>query len=416
MNNSGIQVAVKSGYKTLSEITDFKKELEESGLYNPVFSGNHILYIPQQGAYCIKKSTIWSHESVIDYHDKAMNEALIKDSISRLVNSSSGNSRFVDIYDYILVDSDGREDSGVYDVYMYMDKVTPIENLSAQNIVNTCISICDLLISFEGTHNNVNHQNVFLNGNGVVLGNPSLSGMKNEIVYYNAPEILRGEKATASSDVYSLGIWMYYMLRATQENIFADRDRYGITDNDIKITKNVGEAVVSVIRKAVHCDPGERYKNPDALKKALEDALKKDPNKGKKVLKVVGVTTAAILICGAVGWYGLSNYDPGAKEIRTMIASGSYSLAYEEICARSSGEATDELIKEYIQGCMDELDYQRAAQIIPEFSQEMFDSPDYLEDLFYDFRIKGKMNILEPIMSRVYSRSEAIADIIDRIR
>ncbi len=415
MDFSAGLIEVQNKYKTLSEITDFTTEIETSGLYNKKAYGNHVLYIPEARNYCIKKSTIWSHEAVIDYRDKSLNESLVGDSICRMEHKTSANVRFMRIHNYRLVNSETRTANGVYDVYMHIEKVIPVENIQLKEAVEICMAVCDLLNEFGG-HNNINHLNIFWSGKDVVLGNPSLSGMKNEIVYYNAPEILRGEKATSSSDVYSLGIWMYYMLRATQENVFADRDRYGITDNDIKITKNVGEAVVSVIRKAVRCDPSERYKNPAALKKALEDALKKDPDKAKKVLKVVGITVAAILVCGAVGWYGLSNYDPGAKEIRTMIASGSYSLAYEEICARSSSEATDELIKEYIQGCMDELDYQRAAQIIPEFSQEMFDSPDYLENLFYDFRDKGKMNILEPIMNRVYSRSEAIADIIDRIR
>ena len=411
MNNSGIQVVVRSGSKTLSQITDFKNELEECGLYEQKYSGNHVLYIPQQGTYCIKKSTIWSHESVIDSNDKANNEFLVKNSIDRMVNPSSGNNLFVNIYDYILVNSN----QGIYDVYMYMDMVKPVEKLPAQKIIKICMSICDLLTDFHGTHNNINHQNIFLMGKDVVLGNPSLSGVKNEIVYYTAPEILRGRDATPGSDVYSLGIWMYYMLRATEENVFGTKDRYGIQDNEIRFTGQVDKAAASVIRKAIHCDPEQRYKNPAALKKALEDVLTKDPEKSKKVLKVAGITAAAVLVCGTVGWYGLSNYDPGAKEIRTMISSGSYSLAYEEICARSSGEATDELIIEYIQGCMDELDYQRAAQIIPEFSQEMFDSPDYLEDLFYDFRDKGKMSLLEPIMSQVYSRSTAIAEIIDRI-
>ncbi len=411
MNNPGIVAATRSGYKTLSEITDFKKEIEESGLYNIVDNGNNVIYISQKEDHCIKKCTIWSHESVIDYNDKSLNESLVNESLNRISSSVSAGNRFINIYNFRLVES--KKSAGIYDVYICMEKIGPVEAIPEEDVVNICMAVCSLLCRFEGVHSNINHQNIFLKGEDIIIGNPSLSGFKNEIAYYNAPEILRGDKATPSSDVYSLGIWLYHMLRTTPDNIFAARDRYGITENDIRITKKVSPDVLKVIQKAVSCEPENRYETPLELKEALEKAIKP---KMKIPWKAVGITAASFLVCGALGYYIISNYDPGAKEIRTMIASGSYSLAYEEICARSSSKETDELIKEYIQGCMNVLDYQRAAQIIPEFSQEMFDTPDYLEDLFYEFRSKGKINILEPVMNRIYSKSDAIADIINRIR
>ncbi len=152
------------------------------------------------------------------------------------------------------------------------------------------------------------------------------------------------------------------------------------------------------------------------MRQALEKVQEKNPAKTKKVLKTIGITAASVIAVGAIVWYGLSIYDPGAKVIRGYIASSCYSLAYDEICERESNEATDELIIEYISGCMDVLDYQRAAQIIPEFSQSMFDSPEYLESLFNEFKSKGKINVLESILPQISSRSEAIAEVIDKIK
>ncbi len=414
MKNIGVSLAVSEGYQSLSEIADVEAELDNSGLYRKMYDGNHVMYFPVQGEkYCIKRSTIWTHEAVVDSSDKAKNEMLIGNSLGRLGVGADFGNRLITVYDYKLSEKKGTDREGVYDVFLCTEKVSPLEQRDASGAVDICMAVCDLLEGLDGPHGNIHHQNVFLSGNDVVLGTCCLSGEKNDIIYYNAPEILRGERATEASDVYSLGVLLYSMLRATSENVFAEEDRYGIRDQDITVSSKVEGEVLSVIRKAVSCDPTERYANSSALKEALTKALK--PKK-KFPWKAFGITAAALLLLSGIGFYALRNFDPGARKIQSMISSGVYSLAYTEICARPSNEATDKLIVEYIEGCMEERDYQRAAQIIPEFSQEMFDSPEYLEKLFYTFRSKDKMSLLEPVFDRIYRRSDAIAEVIDRIR
>jgi len=148
------------------------------------------------------------------------------------------------------------------------------------------------------------------------------------------------------------------------------------------------------------------------IRKVFGDLHKKYLAKHKKY-KIYWIITALVVVCGAIAWCGVSNNAAGEKEINKMIESGVYSLAYEEICARTSSKSTDKLIKKYIEACIDDFDYQRAVQIIPEFSQEMFDSPDYLDDLFNQFYEKNKLNIFEPVFPIIYSRSDEIKRIVD---
>ena len=131
---------------------------------------------------------------------------------------------------------------------------------------------------------------------------------------------------------------------------------------------------------------------------------------------IVGFSLVVAVLGGVILMNLFGNQDPSAKEIDQMISSGSYSLAYEKLCERPKDKVTDELIKQYIEGCMDNLDYKRVAEIIPEFSQEMFESPEYLENLFNDFQKKGKLSVLETVFDEIYSKSEAIAIVIDKFK
>lgn len=404
MNTGVPTIAVRGGFRTLSEIYDIEEELESSGLYTKRNKGDHVLYIPTDGDYAIKKSTLWL-DQVAD----------IKGYICE--SGSNSGHRVVAIRDIEASPAD-EEDVFKYNVYMCIDNVCDVDTTDNKSIINICGHLCDILTGFYSAsgrcHNNVNHMNVFMDGDAVVLGNCSLAGDKNEVSYYNAPEVLRGDASSTRSDVYSLGMWLYCKLKAFGENVFESRDRYGIKDEDIKFKADVDNRLFQVIKKAISISPEDRYATPAELKEALTKAIK--PKK-KVPWKPIGIVAAVVLVVALVGVYiynsFLADYDPEADRIRGMISSGSYSLAYSEINKRGSGPDTDALIIEYIEGCMDVLDYNRAAQIIPLFSDEMFESPEYIESLIYDFSAKDKLYLLEDVFEEIYSRSDEIAEIID---
>ena len=302
---------------------------------------------------------------------------------------------------------------------------------TVEEVVKDCMSLCEILECKYHVdnipHQNINHHNIFMNNNKnnkatVTLGNCGLSGMKNKIVWYNAPEILRGEKATVSSDVYSLGMWLYYMLK-DGENVFAQKDRAGVEPEEIKL-KPGAEFYSGIIKQALSINPDDRYKSCDEFKNALNKELKKNKQTSPKpsgvsnvvIFMIVALAIVAMAVVFMTIYNPMTEKNSGAEEIRTMISSGSYSLAYEEICKRQRDVSTDILIKEYIDGCIDDRDYARAVGIIDRFSQAEFDSPDYLEDMFEIFRSKGKIKLLLPMFEKIYTKSEAVARLIDRYR
>jgi len=94
---------------------------------------------------------------------------------------------------------------------------------------------------------------------------------------YVAPELIRGEKATPQSDIYSLGITMYLM--------FAERVPYPVDnlqtlyqchlrivpDPPAQVNKKCPPALSSIIMKMLDKKPEARYKDCDQLRIALAD-------------------------------------------------------------------------------------------------------------------------------------------------
>lgn len=86
-------------------------------------------------------------------------------------------------------------------------------------------------------------------------------------IVYMSPEQLRGDKVTAASDIYSLGLIAYEMItgrRPFKPDTVAqlsDMQRAGVRVNPIDLRPRLPEAAQSVILKALAFDPLARYQN-----------------------------------------------------------------------------------------------------------------------------------------------------------
>ena len=80
-----------------------------------------------------------------------------------------------------------------------------------------------------------------------------------------SPEQLRGERGTASSDIYSVGAMLFEMLSGhvpfEGENVFAILNQHVIQDppSILQINPNISPALATVVMRSIRRDPEKRY-------------------------------------------------------------------------------------------------------------------------------------------------------------
>lgn len=141
-------------------------------------------------------------------------------------------------------------------------------------------------------HRNVTPENIFVTGEGFKLGGYSLAriaGTADDEApdpaarVYSAPELLKGEAKSESSDVYSLGMILYRLMNrgripflppapepvteAQSEAAVLKR----IAGAKLPAPVDAGEDLGSVILTACAYEPGDRFKTAAALANALEN-------------------------------------------------------------------------------------------------------------------------------------------------
>lgn len=188
-------------------------------------SDNTVVYIASNDAdetVAIKKISLSYGNSgnAMSENDIAERIRTEMDALSRI--SKESGDRFVIIYyDYKLVED---ADKLKYDLYIRMDYLTSIgqlyseSKLSVKDLLSMGMDICSAL---EWCHkngricNNLNLNNIFINNDGskYVLGDfASFVNKQNETEYCIAPELFYGDKPSASTDIYSLGMVMFVLL------------------------------------------------------------------------------------------------------------------------------------------------------------------------------------------------------------
>lgn len=112
------------------------------------------------------------------------------------------------------------------------------------------------------------HTNEQLTATGMILGTPS----------YMAPELWKGQAATAHSDIYSLGVVLYAML--TGKPPFEAATPYALMEKHVSepprppssISPGLSPAIDAVTVRALAKSPLDRYPDPASMARALADA------------------------------------------------------------------------------------------------------------------------------------------------
>ena len=132
---------------------------------------------------------------------------------------------------------------------------------------------------------------------------------------YMAPEVLRGEPASASSDIWSLGVLLYELASGNQP--FG-----GLTQTDVvsaimkespaPLPAGISPGLRGVIQRCLMKEPAQRYRHAAAVEAALE-AIQSTGTVAPQVAKVSArpssskwmlIAAVAVAIAGAAAWMG----------------------------------------------------------------------------------------------------------------
>jgi serine/threonine-protein kinase len=151
------------------------------------------------------------------------------------------------------------------------------------------LDLCAALAAVHGAgllHRDIKAQNVMRESGGRLVlmdfgTGEELSGT-NRLVgtpLYLAPEIFRGQRASVQSDLYSLGVLLFYLVTGkfpvvagSMEELaraHAQRQRQSLRD----LRPDLPEAFVATVERALDSDPTRRYHSVGDFESALRDSL-----------------------------------------------------------------------------------------------------------------------------------------------
>jgi Tol biopolymer transport system component len=202
--------------------------------------------------------------------------------------------------------------------------------LSPQEVQRIGIALCDALTAVHGAqlvHQDIKARNVMQEDSGRVVlmdfgaGLPSAQGAAPERLsgtpVYMAPEVVLGARPTVESDVYSLGVLLYYLLTGTypvyapdiedlrrlhERHHRAGTRRFVATLRELR--PEVSPALARCLARAL-ASTGHRYKTAGEFEVALEAVRLGLLERPRRRAGIAG-TAAAILAAGFAAGYWLA--------------------------------------------------------------------------------------------------------------
>src|SRR5262245_51324770 len=208
--------------------------------------------------------------------------------------ASLNHPNVVSVYDY------GEDPSGPYIVMEFVDgedlatilrRTGPLPPAQAARIAAAVARALDAAHARGIVHRDVKPGNVLIGRDGrvkvvdfgiaraIAEAQMTLPGTTLGSVHYFSPEQARGEPATASSDIFSLGIVLYEMLTGSRPwegdsaASVALARLHGPVPDPALIRPSIPPALALVDRTAMAQDPDDRYASAGAMADALEATL-----------------------------------------------------------------------------------------------------------------------------------------------
>jgi eukaryotic-like serine/threonine-protein kinase len=151
---------------------------------------------------------------------------------------------------------------------------------------------------------------------------------------YVAPEVLAGEPPDVRSDVYSLGVVLFFLLtgrfphRGSDAADIAESHLRGDGNLLRELRTDLPDALVSVVERCLAVQPEARFEQAAAVERALASCLsahvEHDPRTiGWRPSRVLAAGTVVVALAGVVGWRvmaGVGRDDRADVRVRSVIA------------------------------------------------------------------------------------------------
>jgi predicted Ser/Thr protein kinase len=220
-------------------------------------------------------------------------------------------------------------------------------------------------------HRDIKPQNILIDGDGQLrltdFGSARIAGQTTVTqtgglvgtLRYVAPEVMRGERADARSDLYMLGLTLYFALtgrlpKTPSPHLPPTPAAMGYHPGDER--PDVPDWLDAVIARATAADPGRRYPTAAALATALAD---RDPARIEPAARLL--RRQSCFICGAPDPLGLGvclkcgGTSPAVADtlifIRQGLSRGERAHARDRLTVMLAGEARRDDVYLAAEGC-----------------------------------------------------------------
>ena len=239
------------------------------------------LPLPQDKVNVLVKNGLTSINDINNYVVSSFQREI------EIMKRFNGNPNIVNLYDV----SQESKDSSSIDYFIRMEYAEDLKSYFSRNaishddVVKMAIDVClalELLSKNNIAHCDIKPNNIFICdgryklgdfGSAIVLGsnnNTSVFGTVN----YMAPEVYRKENISFATDLYSLGLVMYTLLKGdlpfVAKNTSLD-DAFNIRMNGTSIPEieGVNRDLMAIINKACAFNPNNRYTSAAEMRQDL---------------------------------------------------------------------------------------------------------------------------------------------------
>jgi len=232
---------------------------------------------------------------------KSLHESLMSDTLhvkrfkeEARTLASLGHSSIVKVYDYVANSSACHLIMEYFEGHpldLYIRNVTgPIPEDAAIDIYIKVLDAMNHIHNKKIIHRDIKPSNIMINDKSEIRlldfgiaknteNDPTLTKIGASAGYtpmYMSPEHCNGSPITKYSDIYSLGVTLWQMLtgKAPYEEFTQGQIYLKVANEPLpsiqSVYQNVSQKMNTIVQKATHKNPKERYSSCEAFKKALE--------------------------------------------------------------------------------------------------------------------------------------------------